>query len=89
MLRAPKPSTIEYPAVAQADPSAKGINLRSSPLALANKPPQALRQTKLMLKRGNEQAVAETIPYEMELFGERLRSDEAQTVIQAMMSRTK
>ncbi|MEM7534107.1 MAG: enoyl-CoA hydratase-related protein [Chloroflexota bacterium] len=57
--------------------------------ALANKPPQALRQTKLMLKRGNQQAVAETIPYEMELFGERLRSDEAQAVIQAMMSRKK
>lgn len=54
---------------------------------LAAKPPQALRQTKMLLKRGNAKAVEETILYEMEIFGERLMSEEAQGIMQAFMQK--
>jgi len=55
---------------------------------LAAKPPQALRQTKMLLKRGNAQVVAETMTYELEIFGERLMSEEAQGIMRAFMERS-
>ncbi len=54
---------------------------------LASKPPEALRQTKMLLKRGTADAVAETIPFELNLFAERIRSAEAQAIMQAIMQR--
>lgn len=55
---------------------------------LASKPPQALRQTKMLLKRGNAQAVEETINYELGVFAERLVSEEAQAIMQAFLMRS-
>lgn len=54
---------------------------------LASKPPEALRQTKMLLKRGTAQAVAETIPVELQIFAERMRSAEAQAIMQALLQR--
>jgi enoyl-CoA hydratase/carnithine racemase len=54
---------------------------------LASKPPQALRQTKMLLKKGTATAVAETIAAELVIFGERLNSQEAQDIMQAFMQR--
>ena len=54
---------------------------------LANKPPEALRQTKMLLKRGPAEAVAETIPVEMEIFAERMQSAEARAIMQGFMQR--
>ncbi len=55
---------------------------------LAAKPPQALRQTKMLLKRGNAKAIEETIEFELGIFGERLVSEEAQAIMQAFMMRS-
>lgn len=54
---------------------------------LAAKPPQALRETKMLLKRGNAQAVEETINHELEIFADRLQSEEAQKVMQAFIEK--
>lgn len=54
---------------------------------LASKPPTALRQTKMLLKRGTAQVVAETIDFELEVFAERIQSEEAQSIMQAFFSR--
>ena len=54
---------------------------------LASKPPEALRQTKMLLKRGTADAVAETIPVELGIFAERMRSTEAQAIMQALLQR--
>ena len=54
---------------------------------LASKPPEALRQTKMLLKRGPAEAVAETIPVEMEIFAERMQSAEARAIMQRFMQR--
>ena len=45
--------------------------------ALARKPPEAVRQTKALLRRASSGAVAETMAHEGELFVERLGSPEA------------
>ncbi|MEM9951774.1 MAG: enoyl-CoA hydratase-related protein [Chloroflexota bacterium] len=55
---------------------------------LANKPPEALKMTKHLLKRGNQAVIDETIDYELSLFGQRLMSDEVQQIMQAFMSRS-
>ncbi len=54
---------------------------------LASKPPQALRLTKQLLKRGNQAVVAETIDHELGLFAERLVSDEVREIMQAFLTR--
>lgn len=54
---------------------------------LASKPPIALRKTKMLLKRGTAQTVAETIDYELEVFAERIQSEEAQSIMQAFFNR--
>lgn len=60
---------------------------RSKAEQLAAKPPQALRQTKMLLKRGNAQAIDETITYELGIFAERLQSEEVMQIMQAFMQR--
>jgi enoyl-CoA hydratase/carnithine racemase len=55
---------------------------------LASKPPQALRQTKMLLKRGNAKAVEETIAFELEIFAERMQSDEVRDIMQAFLERS-
>ncbi len=54
---------------------------------LAAKPPEALRQTKRLLRRGSARTVEETIQLELELIGERLVSDEARGIMQAFFER--
>lgn len=54
---------------------------------LASKPPEALRLTKQLLKRGNAATVDETMDHEFGFFAERLQSDEVQQIMQAFFSR--
>ncbi len=54
---------------------------------LAAKPPQALRQTKMLLKRGSQKAVRETIEAELEIIAERLVSDEVRGIMEAFFAR--
>ncbi len=54
---------------------------------LAAKPPQALRQTKMLLRRGSAKAVQETMELELSMIGERLVSDEARGIMQAFFER--
>ncbi len=54
---------------------------------LASKPPEALRQTKMLLRRGGRQAVEETMRLELEMIGERLASDEVRGIMQAFFER--
>ena len=55
--------------------------------ALAQKAPEALRLSKMLLKKGNAQVIAKTMAEEGQLFGERLQSPEAMEVMQAFMER--
>ncbi len=54
---------------------------------LAAKPPEALRQTKMLLKRGSAKALKETMALELEMIGERLASDEVRGIMQAFFER--
>ena len=54
---------------------------------LAAKPPQALRQTKMLLRRGSVEAVQETMELELSMIGERLVSDEVRGIMQAFFER--
>lgn len=54
---------------------------------LASKPPEALRQTKALLKRGTQQAIAETLDVEFQAFAERLASEESRAIISAIVQR--
>lgn len=55
---------------------------------LASKPPQALRQTKMLVKRGNAKAVEDTIAFELGIFAERMQSDEARQIMQDFLERS-
>ncbi len=55
--------------------------------ALAALPPESLALTKMLLKRGTDRAVAETIATEAHHFGERLRSPEAMAAFAAFLKR--
>ena len=55
---------------------------------LASKPPQALRETKMLLKRGNAKAVEETIEFELGIFAERIQSNEARQLMTAFLERS-
>ena len=61
---------------------------RAAALALAAKAPEALRQTKALLK-GSGQAVADRMHEEFKLFAERLRSPELKESIMAFMQKRK
>ena len=54
---------------------------------LAAKPPEALRQTKMLLRRGSALAVQETMQVELEAIAERLMSDEVRGIMQAFFAR--
>ncbi|HYW92453.1 MAG TPA: enoyl-CoA hydratase [Gammaproteobacteria bacterium] len=54
---------------------------------LAAKPPEALRLTKMLLKRTQAEAVREAMRVEGEHFGERLASAEAREAMQAFLER--
>ena len=54
---------------------------------LAAKPPEALRQTKLLLRRGSARAAQETMALELSMIGERLVSDEVRGIMQAFFER--
>ena len=53
---------------------------------LAAKPPEALRQTKALLKRGAALAVQEKIDAELEIIAERLVSDEVRRIMEAFFA---
>jgi enoyl-CoA hydratase/carnithine racemase len=55
--------------------------------ALAALPPESLALTKMLLKRGSAQAVAETITTEARHFGERLKSPEAMAAFMAFLKK--
>jgi enoyl-CoA hydratase/carnithine racemase len=55
--------------------------------ALAALPPESLALTKMLLKRGSVQAVAETIATEARHFGERLKSPEAMAAFMAFLKK--
>lgn len=55
--------------------------------ALAALPPESLALTKMLLKRGSAQAVAETIATEVRHFGERLKSPEAMAAFMAFLKK--
>ncbi len=60
---------------------------RSKAEQLAAKPPQAVRQTKMLLRRGSARAVQETMELELSMIGERLVSDEVRGIMQAFFER--
>ncbi len=53
---------------------------------LAAKPPEALRQTKMLLRRGTQKVVQETIDTELGIIGERLVSDEVRGIMEAFFA---
>jgi enoyl-CoA hydratase/carnithine racemase len=55
--------------------------------ALAAMPPQSIALTKMLLKRSQTAAIAETIETEARHFGERLRSAEAQAAFAAFLTK--
>lgn len=54
---------------------------------LASKPPEALRQTKALLRRGMGTMLDETIEVEFKAFAERLASEESQAIMRGMIER--
>ncbi len=62
---------------------------QSKAAQLASKPPEALRQTKMLLRRGSAKAVEETIALELSMISERLISDEVRGIMQAFFARRK
>lgn len=54
---------------------------------LAGKPATALKQTKMLLKRGWETAIKETLEVEGELFAERLKSAETQQIMMRFLTK--
>ncbi|MCA9966885.1 MAG: enoyl-CoA hydratase [Anaerolineales bacterium] len=57
-------------------------------LAIAQRPPEAVRLTKMLLKEGNRQLVAEAMQREIDiLFPQRLQSAEAQEALTAFIER--
>ena len=71
----PEPELLEY--------------ARTAALALAALPPESVRMTKALMKRGQAQAVRERMDEELGLFGERLRSPEAKEALRAFMEKRK
>jgi enoyl-CoA hydratase/carnithine racemase len=62
---------------------------RQAALALAALPPESVRMTKELMKRGLAQSVQERMTEELQLFGERLRSPEAKEALRAFMDKRK
>ena len=62
---------------------------QSKAAQLASKPPEALRQTKMLLRRGSAKAVEETMALELDMISKRLVSDEVREIMQAFFARRK
>ena len=62
---------------------------RQAALALAALPPESVRMTKELMKRGLARGVQERMTEELQLFGERLRSPEAKEALRAFMEKRK
>jgi enoyl-CoA hydratase/carnithine racemase len=62
---------------------------RQAALALAALPPESVRMTKELMKRGLAREVQERMTEELQLFGERLRSPEAKEALRAFMEKRK
>ena len=62
-------------------------HVQSKAEQLAAKPPEALRQTKMLLRRGSEKALRETMALELDMIGQRLVSDEVRGIMQAFLAR--
>lgn len=62
---------------------------RQAAAALAALPPESVRMTKELMKRGLAPAVQERMTEELRLFGERLRSPEAKEALSAFMEKRK
>lgn len=60
---------------------------QSKATQLAAKPAEALRQTKMLLRRGSATAVDETMDVELGMIAERLVSDETRAIMQAFFAR--
>ncbi len=56
---------------------------------LANLPPQAVQDSKQLLKQGLEKILPETINLELEVFGKLVQSPEAQAIVKAFLDRKK
>ena len=63
------------------------VNQVAAAEELAAKPPEALRQTKMLLRRGTAKAVEETMALELDMIGQRLVSDEVRGIMQAFFAR--
>jgi len=62
---------------------------RQAALALAALPPESVRMTKELMKRGLARGVQERMTEELQLFGERLRSPEAKEALRAFLEKRK
>ena len=62
---------------------------RQAALALAALPPESVRMTKELMKRGLARDVQERMTEELQLFGERLRSPEAKEALRAFLEKRK
>jgi len=62
---------------------------RQAALALAALPPESVRMTKELMKRGLAREVQERMTEELQLFGERLRSPEAKEALRAFLEKRK
>jgi enoyl-CoA hydratase/carnithine racemase len=62
---------------------------RQAALALAALPPESVRMTKELMKRGLARGVQERMTEELRLFGERLRSPEAKEALRAFLEKRK
>ena len=55
---------------------------------LAKKPAAALKDTKMLLKRGHAAIVADQTAYEGQIFDMRVRSDETRAILQAFLAKS-
>ena len=62
---------------------------RNWALALAKKPPRALRESKRLMREAINKPLHEVVKEDLALFGELLQGDEAKAVIAAMVSKSK
>ena len=67
----------------RAEPGALDASSPKSSSALLAKPPEALRQTQRLLRRGSRDEILERMRIEGEAFAERLASDEVRRAITA------
>jgi enoyl-CoA hydratase/carnithine racemase len=62
---------------------------RNWAVALAKKPPRALRESKRLMRESINKPLYEVVKEDLALFGDLLQGDEAKAVIAAMLSKSK